>query len=166
MQDRFRTARGYRLLKCPHGPREPDPGSFPSPPSRMPPRRRRAHAPRMALAGVGWEGGGDCAEVRYGAPRNGVSQARPAPVGGYPATIQTETGELPMTNRKTNLKTAIACAMIVLAAMVGVFSIPPATARAEDLPAETVNAGQLSDIQEGYDASLSGIGYEIQISAF
>lgn len=71
-----------------------------------------------------------------------------------------------MTNRKTNLKTAIACAMIVLAAMVGVFSIPPATARAEDLPAETVNAGQLSDIQEGYDASLSGIGYEIQISAF
>lgn len=68
-------------------------------------------------------------------------------------------------NRKNRFMAAIACAAAILAVLIGMFFIQPAAARAEALPKETVGIDRLSGIQDGYDASISGIGYEIVIPA-
>lgn len=70
-----------------------------------------------------------------------------------------------MMNRKNRFKAAIACAAAVLAVLIGTLSIQPTAARAEALPKETIGIARLSGIRDGYDASLSGIGYEIVIPA-
>ena len=71
-----------------------------------------------------------------------------------------------MNNRKISLKTAIACAAIVLTVITCLFSFLTAPAHARELPAETVSVSLLSDIEDGYDTGLSEIGYVIGVPAF
>lgn len=67
-----------------------------------------------------------------------------------------------MKNRKIWLKTAITCTAISLTAVVGMFSFLPAPAQANGRTTETVRVSWLSDIEDGYDASFSGITCEIE----
>lgn len=71
-----------------------------------------------------------------------------------------------MKNRKTWIKTAIACVAISLTALIGMFSFLTVPAQAGERATETVRVSRLSDIGDGYDASLNGIVCKIEVSAY
>lgn len=71
-----------------------------------------------------------------------------------------------MENRKISLKAVIVCTAIALTVITCVLSFLSAPAYARTQPMETVLVGQLSDIEDGYDAGLCDICYEIAVPVF
>lgn len=71
-----------------------------------------------------------------------------------------------MKNKTISLKARIACAAAVLAVMLSIFFPLTSPAQAREMPAETISVSQPSDIENGYDAGTSDIGYVIEAPVF
>lgn len=60
----------------------------------------------------------------------------------------------------------ITCVAAVLATILCMSSTPASPARAHEQPVETAGISRLSDVEDGYDAGIGGICYEIVTPTF